>query len=213
MNNRNFNNPSIGFGWGVRAAGFLTTGLLVVACLLLTTRLPTRKGTILKLGAYKDPSFTLYVLGASFVMLGLYCPMFYIESYSIKHGVDPDFAFYSLSILNAASMFGRIIPNWLADTYGPLTILFPNCVLSGVLIFCWLPMAKSEAGLVVFALLFGFTSGAYVSTMPACVAVMTEDMSEIGVRIAMAFLGISLAALVGSEHISPLDAQPWFAAD
>jgi hypothetical protein len=42
-------------------------------------------------------------------------------------------------------------------------------------------MAKSVAGLVVFALLFGFTSGAYVSTMPACIAVMTTDMSEIGV--------------------------------
>ncbi len=121
---------------------------------------------------------------------------------SIQHGVDPNFAFYSLSILNAASVFGRIIPNWLADTYGPLTILFPNCLLSGVLIFCWLPLAKSVAGLVVFALLFGFTSGAYVSTMPACVAVMTDDMGEIGVRIAMAFLGISVAALVGSKLFS-----------
>jgi len=59
-------------------------------------------------------------------------------------------------------------------------------------------MAKSVPGLVVFAVLFGFTSGAYVSMMPACVAVMTSDMSEIGVRIAMAFLGISLAALVGT---------------
>jgi len=27
------------------------------------------------------------------------------------HGVDKDIAFYSLSILNAASVFGRTIPN------------------------------------------------------------------------------------------------------
>lgn len=102
-------------------------------------------------------------------------------------------------MLNAASLFGRIIPNYLADTYGPLTILLPNCVLSGVLIFVWLPLAKSVPGMVVFALMFGFTSGAYVSTMPACVAVLTEDMTQIGVRISMAFLGISVAALVVSD--------------
>jgi hypothetical protein len=86
MNNRNFNSPSVGFGWGVRAAGFLTTGLLVVACLLLKTRLPTRKGPILRLGVYRELPFTLYVIGASFVMLGLYLPMYYIEV-SRRHGL------------------------------------------------------------------------------------------------------------------------------
>ena len=101
---------------------------------------------------------------------------------AIENGVSRNLAFYALSILNAASVFGRIIPNvcqlslnrsslvlltlffeilqWLADTYGPLTILIPNCILSGILIFLFLPMCRTAAGVVVFSILFGFASGA-----------------------------------------------------
>jgi hypothetical protein len=35
---------------------------------------------------------------------------------ALKYGVSSNLALYSLSILNASSVFGRIIPNWLADT-------------------------------------------------------------------------------------------------
>lgn len=83
-----------------------------------------------------------------------------IQDYGRAHGVSPNVTQYSLAILNGASIFGRIIPNWLADTYGPLTILTPQCFISGILMFCFIPMCKTEAGLIVFTILFGFSSGA-----------------------------------------------------
>jgi MFS family permease len=43
MLNQLFHNPSIGFAWGVRAAAFLTSGLLAISCLLMKTRLPNRR--------------------------------------------------------------------------------------------------------------------------------------------------------------------------
>ncbi|KAL8281336.1 hypothetical protein RQP46_006370 [Phenoliferia psychrophenolica] len=134
-------------------------------------------------------------------MFGLYTPMFYLQTYSTAHGVEKSIAFYSLSILSGASLFGRLIPNWLADSYGPLTILAPNCLLSGVFIFLWLPMGKSEAGLIVFAILFGFLSGCFVSMQPACIASMTVQMDQIGIRTAMAFLFTSMAALTVSRGL------------
>jgi len=82
------------------------------------------------------------------------------QTYARLHGVNSSVALYCLSILNAASLFGRIIPNWLADRYGPFTILIPNCVASGVLVFAWLGMCKTTIGTIFFSILYGLSSGA-----------------------------------------------------
>ncbi|GAA5934502.1 MCT family MFS transporter [Sporobolomyces koalae] len=189
----------IGFAWTVRAAGFLTLGLLAIANLTVNSRLPPRKiEKIFDFRPLKETGFLLFVLGETIIMWGIYSPYFYVQDYAIEHGVSPNLAFYALSILNAASVLGRIIPNWLADTYGPLTILIPNCALSGILIFLFLPMCRTEAGVVVFSVLFGIASGAYVSMMPATVASMTKNMAEVGHRTATMFLVVSITALTGT---------------
>ncbi|GAA5996082.1 hypothetical protein JCM5350_007006 [Sporobolomyces pararoseus] len=189
----------IGFGWTVRAVGFLNLGLLIVANLTINSRLPPKKiEKIFDFGSLREKGFLLFVLGETIIMWGMYSPYFYIQDYAIEHGVSRNLAFYALSILNAASVFGRIIPNWLADTYGPLTILIPNCFLSGILIFLFLPMCRTAAGVVAFSSLFGITSGCYVSMMPATVASMTKNMGEVGHRTATMFLIISITALTGT---------------
>jgi MCP family monocarboxylic acid transporter-like MFS transporter 10 len=43
MLNKLFNNPSVGFAWGVRYSSFILVGLLVVANFLMKTRLPNRR--------------------------------------------------------------------------------------------------------------------------------------------------------------------------
>ncbi|KAK4051788.1 hypothetical protein OIO90_004612 [Microbotryomycetes sp. JL221] len=192
---------SVGFGWTVRTVALLTMSLLIFAAITINSRLPPRsKGKMIDFKYFKDLEFSLFVIAESLIMLGLYLPYYYIQNYALQNGVAENVAFYSLSILNAASLFGRIIPNWLADKYGPFTILIPNCFASGFLIFAWIGLCKSTAGTVVFCVLFGFASGAYVSMMPACVACMTPPnrMDEIGIRIAMAFLVVSVAALCGT---------------
>ena len=47
----------------------------------------------------------------------VYVPFFCIQSYAVKLQIDEDMAFYLLAITNAASLFGRLFPNWLADRY------------------------------------------------------------------------------------------------
>ncbi|GAA5842506.1 hypothetical protein JCM3766R1_002613 [Sporobolomyces carnicolor] len=189
----------LGFAWTVRAVGFLNLALLIVANLTINSRLPPRKiEKIFDFRPLREKGFLLFVLGETIIMWGMYSPYFYIQDYAIEHGVSRNLAFYALAILNAASVFGRIIPNWLADAYGPLTILIPNCVLSGILIFLFLPMCRTAAGVIVFSILFGIGSGAYVSMMPATVASMTKNMGEVGHRTATMFLVISITALTGT---------------
>lgn len=45
----------------------------------------------------------------------VYVPFFYFQDYASELGVSPDMAFYVLSIMNGASLLGRLVPNWLAD--------------------------------------------------------------------------------------------------
>ncbi|GAA6020788.1 hypothetical protein JCM11491_004651 [Sporobolomyces phaffii] len=190
---------SIGFEWAIRVAGFIVVGLLIFATLVTNARLPPRKaGKIVDFGVFKDLPFTVYTFGAATVWLGLYLPIFYNEQYAGFHGVDKDIAFYSLSILNAASLFGRTIPNYFADSYGALTVLAPSCTISGFLIFAWIGLLKTKAGTIVFCLVFGFFQGAFVSMLPASVASLTTDMSSIGIRLAMNFLAQAPFALVGT---------------
>ncbi|KWU42506.1 MFS general substrate transporter [Rhodotorula sp. JG-1b] len=197
MQNRMF--QSVGFEWTVRAVAFLTITLVGIAALTINSRLPPKKiGNIFDFRPLRERSFVLFIAAESIIMLGLYTPYFYIQDYGRAHGVSPNVTQYSLAILNGASIFGRIIPNWLADTYGPLTILTPQCFISGILMFCFIPMCKTEAGLIVFTILFGFSSGAYVSMMPATTASLTKDMRQLGHRTSLLFLFVSIFALTGT---------------
>jgi MFS family permease len=60
----------------------------------------------------------------------------------------------------------------------------------------WIP-AKSNAAIIVFAAVYGFGSGAFVSLAPALIA-QISDVRKIGVRTGSMFAIISVAALVGN---------------
>ena len=49
------------------------------------------------------------------MIASVYVPFFFIEDYGLGLGINSDLSFYLLSIMNAASLFGRLGSNWLAD--------------------------------------------------------------------------------------------------
>jgi predicted MFS family arabinose efflux permease len=51
----------------------------------------------------------------TFLFASAYIPYFYLQDYVRSQTTDPRLVEYALSIMNAASFFGRILPNWLAD--------------------------------------------------------------------------------------------------
>lgn len=96
------------------------------------------------------------------------------------------------------SIFGRILPGWLGDRLGRFNVMIVTTYLTTLLVFVlWIP-GKSNAAIIVFAALFGFTSGTFVSMIPALVVQITKDMRTIGVRNGSNFFIISLAALTGN---------------
>lgn len=77
------------------------------------------------------------------------------------------------------------------------------CSLSAVVILAlWLPgtllSPGSAAVYIVFSMLYGFASGAFVGMVPALLGQISPDVTKIGVRQGVLFFCISIASLTGS---------------
>lgn len=132
------------------------------------------------------------------LMIGsVYIPFFYVDAYAIRLGVDQDTSFYILSAMNAASLLGRLAPNWLADKYGGMTVMLPCCLCSATVLFLF-RFATDLPGLVAISIVYGFVSGGMVSLPPATIANLTDDLSEYGTRMGMGYTIASFGALIGN---------------
>ncbi|KAF4626452.1 hypothetical protein G7Y89_g11708 [Cudoniella acicularis] len=191
-----FNNRRLGFEWTVRICGFMILALLTITCVGIKARLPPRKERFLLPEAFKQLPYTALIASVFLMLLGLFIPFFYLPTYAIEHGMSVGLASYLVSILNAASFFGRVIPGILADRLGRFNMLFASALSAGILIFCW-PKTSTNASIIVFSTLYGFCSGAIVSLSSVCLMSIPEDPRDIGTYYGMAFFIVSIAALVG----------------
>jgi MFS family permease len=187
----------IGFPWATRIIAFTILGLSMIPCVLLKSRLPPRKsGALIDYPSLRERTFILYTIGAFFGFLGIYIPVFFVQSFAVKIGLDTNLAFYVTSILNAGSIFGRLLPNFFADKTGPMNMIIPCTAITGILCFAWVGI-HSAAGVIAFSILYGFFSGTFVSLPAACMASFTPDLTLIGTRLGMSFFISGFGVLVG----------------
>lgn len=128
----------IGFPWSVRVIGFICLATLIPPVLLLRQRVkPPRVRAIFDTTAFTDGGWLLFTFGSLLGFAGLYVILFYLSYYGLATGTaDASMSFYIVPILNASSMFGRTLPNWLSDKTGPFNVLIPGAVICGVLVLC-----------------------------------------------------------------------------
>jgi MFS family permease len=129
---------------------------------------------------------------------GFYGPVYYLQPYAISSGItDTNLGFYLLPILNTASIAGRIVPNIITDLIGPLNVLVPGSLITGILAFAWIGI-KNLPGIVVFAILYGFFSGIFVSISPVALITLSPDLRKLGTRMGQSFFTSAFALLVGA---------------
>ena len=131
--------------------------------------------------------------------------MFYIQVYALTRGdmSNVDYAFYLLPILNAGSFFGRTIPNALTHYTGPMNMLVFCTFASGLLCLCW-TVIENTAGLTVFAILYGFFAGSYVSLGPPVIVALTPSMTVVGTYIGMSIFVAAFGLLIGNPIVGSL---------
>ena len=191
--------PQIGFAWATRVIGFIALTTFSIPLTVMRLRiLPKDKRSLLESKALKEAPYSLINAGLFCSFLGLYIPIFYIQSYSIQqHITSENLGFYTLPMLNAASIFGRVVPNYLADRMGALNMLVPCAFISSILSFGWVGIG-SAPGVIVLAILYGFFSGAFVSLPPAAIVNLSSDHRVVGTRMGMSFAIASFGVLIGT---------------
>lgn len=172
---------------------------LAVPLIVMKPRvLPAAKRALIDTTAFTDLPYLAFVAGCTLGFTGIFIPLFYIEYYAISaHITSADLAFYLLSIANAASIFGRLIPNFLARKTGGLNMLLLCAAVAGVLSFVLIAV-HNVAGIVVFAVLFGYFSGTFVSLPPSIFVQLSPNRGLIGTRMGMGFTVVSFGVLVGT---------------
>lgn len=121
----------------------------------------------------------------------MFIPYIYVSEYTKSLGITPETAFYVVSIMNAGSIVGRILPAWLSDILGRFNLLCPSAFFSGfVCLVCW-TLANDFTTVAIFAGFYGLFSGAFVSLITPCVAEIS-DKSAFGTRIGALYTFVSL---------------------
>ncbi|KAL1613006.1 hypothetical protein SLS60_001237 [Paraconiothyrium brasiliense] len=199
-----------------RTIAFMILGLLLIAFATVRSRLPPKIREFrlqVFIDPFKDLRFTMMVISSFIFFLGLFIPINFIEVEAMMNGMSVHLSSYLLPMLNAAryvsallvlwpgpdksSIFGRIIPGALADKFGPYNLQAVMAFFTGILCLALGLPASGNAAFIVFAVLYGFASGGFVSLAPAQVAKIS-NVQEIGVRTGVLFSCVSFAGLVGN---------------
>lgn len=195
---------SNGFPTTVRWTALMQSILLIIANMLVSTSFEPKgwqKKKSASLHAFKSWPWIAFVLGCFFVMWAYSHQLNYLPQMAAQAGVPLQLAQYTVTIANAGSMIGRVVPGFLSDRLGQFSMVYFVSTLSGVLVLAfWLPLDyhQSTAGIIIFALLFGFASGGFVSLDPPCVVELAKGkVEEIGVKLRGFCLAVALGALTG----------------
>ncbi|KAJ5961158.1 uncharacterized protein N7479_008308 [Penicillium vulpinum] len=218
---RLINEPIIGFPWTMRIVGFVMIPCFIFSCAAAkspnkpTATVESRDTNLANNGnvteqkdktqshraeamaLLRKPSLQLLCLAMFIIYFGMFSPFFYTTSYAVEKGFSTSLAFYTVSIVNGASFFGRIIPGIIADKFGKFNCCITATISAGVIALCWTKVT-SVAGLVIWCAAYGFASGGILSLQQACAAQVATSTT----------LGLAIGTVSGSTALSAMANVP-----
>ncbi|GKU20717.1 unnamed protein product [Fusarium langsethiae] len=187
----------VGYGWAMRCTGFLMF-LTYIPCLIwYSSRLPLRKsGPLIDPSALREIQFWFFTVAMYFMFWGLYTVFFYIGTFA-RDSVGMTGTVNLILVLNGAGLIGRLVPGIVAAKYtGVLNLLIPFTLLASLLAFLW-SQVRTESGLYVFAVFYGFSAHSVQALSFAFVGSLTTDPQKLATRAGMVTSLTSVALLTG----------------
>ncbi|KAJ7717834.1 hypothetical protein DFH07DRAFT_716069, partial [Mycena maculata] len=142
-----------------------------------------------------DLPYILILISGFLWALGANTPNFYLQLYAGMNDINQTRVFDSFAILSFGSIFGCILPGWMADRWGAANIFIPSLVALGTTCFAMLGCGNA-AGLVIFALIYGYLFGTIISIYLPMIRDLTVDGSNMGRRMGYALSPIGLGSTV-----------------
>jgi len=171
----------IGFAWAVRAFALviLLTNLVGFAVMRLQRQYGS-KGSDFDFHHFKDVPYSAFVGAFALFVASSFVPFFFIQEYAIGLGISKDVAFNLPSVTNAANIFGRFVPNYIADRYGGVNTLLPLSIAC-IVTMCMLPLAQTLSGLIAISLVYGLLSGGVIVIPGPTITDLSPDSAKMGV--------------------------------
>lgn len=194
--------PRIGFGWATRVLAFIVLATQSVAVVLMKQRagtITTKSRALIDTSIFTEPPMLVFSFAALFAFMGLYIPFYNIGIYSQRKVTDMPSSLlpYLVPLLNVGSVFGRLIPNFLADKTGCLNMFVITCISAAIAAYGWLSV-DSVPKLVLFCVFYGAFSGSYVSLQGPTMAMLTKDKSRLGSRMGTFCIFAAIGILIGN---------------
>ncbi|KAJ7844683.1 MFS general substrate transporter [Mycena leptocephala] len=178
----------------------LVSGLFIIACLLMRPRLPPSQThlpfwkSLQRLA--RDKTYVLTTIGIATYAVGVFFPIFCLQLDAVKHGINKTLSFYSLVIMNSASVVGRLAPGFFVHRLGILNLIMGSMGCGAVFILSMIAL-RTVASVVVIGVLYGLCIGVYITLIPPLLAILTEDMGELGLRMGVTFALMGVGSLIG----------------
>lgn len=189
----------IGFGWTIRVLGFISLATCAFAVAVMHTRTqPRLVRSLFDPKAFREIPYFCYCFAMFFSNFGFFGPIFYLQTYALGHGLtNENVALHLVAILNAASVLGRLAPSYFVPWIGAVNTMMAVATMAGIVAFSWIAV-NTGPGNIVFAIMYGFTSGGIVSLPAVVLASITEDLRFLGARLGTANLFNATASLCGA---------------
>ncbi|KAI0742937.1 major facilitator superfamily domain-containing protein [Daedaleopsis nitida] len=121
---------------------------------------------------FQDPVFWSLALCFFFTVFGYLGPVFLLPTFTVEKapGMGELLSALPLTVLNISAALGRVLIGFAADKLGPVNALFVAITLSGLTqLVVWM-FVTTYAGVMVFAILYGFFCGCFLSLVSAVAA-------------------------------------------
>jgi predicted MFS family arabinose efflux permease len=190
---------SVGWAWAIRTLALVGLAMTIVANFLVRSRLPPAKDASVHpdIRIFTNKAFAWTTAAVFLLEFALFIPLTYISGYALSKGFTQAFSFDILAILNAGSVFGRVLPSYYADKIGPFNMNMISIAVTIIACFgIWLPAGGTTPGIVIFALVFGFTSGSNITLVPVAIGRLCQTQYY-GRYYATCYTLVSMAVLVG----------------
>ncbi|KAI0737615.1 major facilitator superfamily domain-containing protein [Daedaleopsis nitida] len=195
MLNNMLNNPSMGFAIAVRADAHEDGAAD-------ERGRPAERGAQVcegqgatRMGSVTDP----YRIGRrlSVFIMGFYFPLFYLQLDALTHGLEKSFSFYALVFTNASSFVGRLSPALYVHFVGVENLLVISTLGCAVVILSMIAL-KTLASVIAIGVIYGLLSGVYITLLAPWLAMLADDITEIGARMGVAFFFCGVGSLIGT---------------
>jgi MFS family permease len=172
--------------------------LMLPACFFMKGRLPPRApppwSDVRK--PWTEPPYVFLVLGAMLYGMNIMSPTFSALTYAQNNRLPHSISIYSIAILQAGSVVGRLGSGVLADAIGVMKVWCSIGLASAIVIFAfWVPPV-GPAPAIIGLLLWGALNGGWF-TLAGSATAAVSPLEETGMRFGMLITCLAVPSLVG----------------